>query len=193
MFDPKYAIFPGIIAASVMLIFLTKIGSTPVTVEAATEQPVSLAVQNEPVPEVAPQVDCGLPNGVMDSVRQWCGQIESAAEKYNVDSSLIAAVMMQESGGQPEVISASGAVGLMQVMPSDGVASSFMCANGPCFAARPSTSELLDPAFNLDYGARMIAGLIQKYGDARDALRAYGPYNVGYYYADKVLAIQAGF
>jgi hypothetical protein len=193
MFDPKYAIFPGIIVASVMLIFLTKIGSAPVMVEAATEQPVNLAVQNEPVQEETSSVDCGLPDRIMDSVRQWCEQIESVAEKYDVEASLIAAVMMQESGGQPEVISASGAVGLMQVMPSDGVASSFMCANGPCFAARPSTSELLDPAFNLDYGVRMIAGLTQKYGDIRDALRSYGPYNVGYYYADKVLAIQAGF
>lgn len=193
MFDPKYAIFPGIILASVMLIFLTKIGSAPVTVEAATEQPVSLAVQSEPITVEVPQVECGLPDRVMDSVLQWCGQIERVAEKYNVDASLIAAVMMQESGGQPEVISTSGAVGLMQVMPSDGVASSFMCVNGPCFAARPSTSELLDPDFNLDYGVRMIAGLIQKYGGVRDALRSYGPYNVGYYYADKVLALQAGF
>ncbi len=193
MFDPKYAIFPGIILASVMLIFLTKIGSAPVTVEAATEQPVSLAVQSEPITGEASQVECALPDRVMDSVRQWCGQIERVAEKYNVDASLIAAVMMQESGGQPEVISDSGAVGLMQVMPSDGVASSFMCANGPCFAARPSTLELLDPDFNLDYGVRMVAGLNQKYGGVRDALRAYGPYNVGYYYADKVLAIQAGF
>lgn len=81
----------------------------------------------------------------------------------------------------------------MQVMPKDGIASEFVCVNGPCFAGRPSTNELLDPEYNVDYGSRMLAGLIEKYGSEREALKAYGPYNVGYYYADKVLAIRGGF
>ena len=77
-------------------------------------------------------------------------------------------------------------------MPNDGIAVSFMCQNGPCFASRPSTQELLNPAFNIDYGVRMLANLINKYGNERDALKAYGPYDVEYYYADKVLAIREG-
>ena len=97
--------------------------------------------------------------------------------------------MFQESGGHPEVISESGAVGLMQVMPNDGIAASFLCANGPCFAGRPSTQELLDPGFNINFGTKMLAGLVEKYGSTRDALTAYGPYDVGYGYADLVLAI----
>jgi len=133
-----------------------------------------------------------------DSIAPWCGFIEVSAAKYNVEPELIAAVMLQESGGQPEVISASGAVGLMQVMPSDGIAAGFMCINGPCFASRPSTQELLDPAFNVDYGVRMLAGLIERYGNERDALKAYGPmpeeliriYGDEYYYADKVRNIK---
>jgi soluble lytic murein transglycosylase-like protein len=48
----------------------------------------------------------------------------------------------------------------------------------------------MDPAFNVDYGVRMLSNLLQKYGSEREALKAYGPYNVGYYYADKVLAIR---
>jgi hypothetical protein len=35
----------------------------------------------------------------------------------------------------------------------------------------------------------MLAGLLQKYGNTREALKYYGPMNVGYYYADKVLGI----
>jgi hypothetical protein len=35
----------------------------------------------------------------------------------------------------------------------------------------------------------MLAGLLHKYGDMREALKFYGPMNVGYYYADKVLGI----
>ncbi len=33
----------------------------------------------------------------------------------------------------------------------------------------------------------MLADLIQHYGDLREALRAYGPKDVGYYYADLVI------
>jgi soluble lytic murein transglycosylase-like protein len=98
--------------------------------------------------------------------------------------------MLQESGGAADAYSASGAVGLLQVMPSDGIAAGFMCANGPCFASRPTTQELLDPAFNIDYGVRYLSGLIQRYGgDTREALRSYGPLNMEYRYADIVLTI----
>jgi hypothetical protein len=64
-----------------------------------------------------------------------------------------------------------------------------MCINGPCFADRPSTDELFDPEFNIAYGARMLAGLIARNGGVRDALKSYGPKDVGYYYADIVLGI----
>jgi soluble lytic murein transglycosylase-like protein len=64
-----------------------------------------------------------------------------------------------------------------------------MCVNGPCFSSRPSTAQLLDPEFNISYGTRMLAQLINKQGDIREALRAYGPMNVGYYYADKVISL----
>lgn len=94
-----------------------------------------------------------------------------------------------ESGGQPEVISYSGAVGLMQIMPRDGIAATFQCINGPCFANRPTIEELKDPAFNVDFGVKMLAGLIGKYGDLREGLKSYGPGDVGYWYADKVLGV----
>jgi len=82
---------------------------------------------------------------------------------------------------------------LMQVMPRDGLAANFMCKNGPCFASRPSMEELFDPEFNIAYGTRMLAGLINRTGDIREALRAYGPINVGYYYADLVLKIYEAY
>jgi soluble lytic murein transglycosylase-like protein len=95
--------------------------------------------------------------------------------------------MLQESAGRPDAYSKSGAVGLLQVMPRDGLASKFMCKNGPCFSDRPSMEELFDPEYNLAYGAQMLASLVQHYGNERDALKAYGPKDVGYYYADLVL------
>jgi len=122
-------------------------------------------------------------------VRQWCNQIMRHASKNNLDPNLIAAVIWQESGGNPSAYSKSGAVGLMQVMPRDGIAASFQCINGPCFTNRPSISELEKPNFNIKYGTGMIAGLLQKYGSMREALKYYGPMNVGYYYADKIINI----
>ena len=126
-------------------------------------------------------------------VLPWCDLIGTYADKYGIDPYLISAVMLQESGGQPEVMSSSGAVGLMQVMPRDGIASTFMCINGPCFTGRPSIEELKNPEFNVDYACKMLAGLIERFGSEREALKAYGPYDVGYQYADKVLTIRENF
>ena len=190
MSDPRHAIIPGIVIATAVLILFTHQWAPPEKVEAATEQPAVAASVMQAEENQARGWKCEISPRLIDSVRQWCSEIEEISAKYDLDASLVAAVMTQESGGQSEIISASGAVGLMQVMPRDGIAAKFVCTNGPCFASRPSSAELLDPLFNLDFGTRMLAGLIKKYGNPRDALQAYGPYNVGYTYADKVLAIQ---
>lgn len=133
--------------------------------------------------------DCLLPQAYPDSIHQWCQLIASSAAKYSLDPKLIAAVILQESGGDHEAYSSSGAVGLMQVMPRDGIASNFDCINGPCFANRPTMQELFDPEFNVDFGSRMLLNLYEKHGNWRDALHAYGPMDMGYKYADIVLNI----
>jgi len=191
MMEPRHAILPGIILAVSALLLFSQKWNLPNVVEAATQPPVPSAAEVSPDSEEHPSESCGLSPAVIEGVRQWCAQIEVVSARYGLDMDLVAAVMTQESGGQADIVSPSGAIGLMQVMPSDGIAASFMCMNGPCFAKRPTTQELLDAEFNLDYGTRMLAGLLEKYGNIRDALKAYGPYQVGYAYADKVLAIQA--
>lgn len=156
------------------------------TAQPVVEEPASNPVEEEPAP-----AECSLNAGYPDSVHQWCGLIERYAGEYGVDPNLVAAVMLQESGGNPDAYSKSGAVGLMQVMPRDGLAAGFMCANGPCFASRPSMNELYDPEFNIDFGVRMLSGLINRHGSVREALRAYGPMNMGYGYADIILGIMS--
>ena len=133
--------------------------------------------------------NCSLPTSYPESIQQWCEEIENAAEASGLPANLIAAVVLQESGGDPQAYSSSGAVGLMQIMPRDGLAAEFMCINGPCFSSRPAIAELEDPNFNLAYGSRMLAGLTAKYESYREALFRYGPMDVGYYYADLVLKI----
>jgi hypothetical protein len=136
---------------------------------------------------------CKVSNNFPSDVLQWCDEITRFAKKTSLDPDLLAALIWQESGGNPVAYSKSGAVGLMQVMPRDGIAASFMCVNGPCFTNRPTIAELQDPAFNIQYGTGMLANLVAKYGNTREALRYYGPRDVGYYYADKVLAIYENY
>ncbi len=124
-----------------------------------------------------------------DKVRRWCDLITQHAEKNDLSPDLIAALIWQELGGDPQAYSGSGAVGLMQVMPRDGIAAQFICPNGPCFASRPTITELEDPTFNVTYGTRMLAGLNHRWGDLRQALKAYGPKDVGFTYADTVLSL----
>ncbi len=139
------------------------------------------------------QEGCQVSSRFPDDILQWCEVITHYANKRALSPDLIAALILQESGGNPVAYSRSGAVGLMQVMPRDGLASSFMCINGPCFANRPSIEELENPEFNVSYGTKMLAGLLEKRGDLRSALKSYGPMDVGFSYADTVLALYERF
>ena len=132
---------------------------------------------------------CTLSEMFPRAILQWCALIMKYASDNSLPAELIGAVMLQESGGNPQAYSTSGAVGLLQVMPRDGLAASFVCINGPCFANRPSIKELLDPEYNISYGTSMLASLKQNYNSIRDALKAYGPAGIGYGYADNVIDI----
>jgi len=132
---------------------------------------------------------CSLGGKYPEEIVKWCSLIETYATKNGLTANLLAAVILQESGGNPQAYSSDGAVGLMQVMSRDGLAASFNCPAGPCFARRPSMDQLFDPEFNIAYGSEMLAGLIQKYKSTREGLKYYGPSGVGYHYADTVLAI----
>jgi hypothetical protein len=185
MINPRHAIFPALLTGSTALIFLTSLIASPERIISAATQP------QEPVG--ISSADCSIGVSFPESIQQWCPLIMTAAAEHQVEPQLLAAMMLQESGGDPQAYSSSGAVGLMQVMPSDGIAVSFYCGDHPCFQNRPTMDQLFDPDFNLDYSAAMMAGLIARTGDTREALTAYGPMDVGYYYADLVLTIYANY
>ncbi len=145
-------------------------------------------------PDALPGENCQVSPAFSQNILQWCEYITSYSEKNDLPPDLVAALILQESGGDALAYSHSGAVGLMQVMPRDGLAAAFNCVNGPCFASRPTIAELQDPQFNIEYGTRMLAGLLARHAnDLREALRAYGPMDVGYSYADTVLAIYENY
>lgn len=146
---------------------------------------VYYAVSETKIPE-----DCTLNRSFPKNVLRWCKLIEGYADRSDLPPDLIAALIWQESGGNPYAFSSNGAVGLMQVMPRDGIAASFQCKKGACFEDRPSSAELQDPEFNIRFGTQMLKELINDYeGNLREALKSYGPMGVGYSYADTVLSL----
>jgi soluble lytic murein transglycosylase-like protein len=79
---------------------------------------------------------------------------------HHVPSSLVRAVIMQESGGDPSAISSAGAMGLMQLMP--GTANAY------------GVSDPFDPDQNVAGGVSYLHDLLQRYhGNLSLALAAY--------------------
>ena len=180
---PKYLVFPSMVLSTLLILGISN--SVPIhhltQISTSIKSSSDLANSNQGMDHLSKKYP--------ESIQKWRDEIEKTAADYNLDPNLIAAVMLQESGGQPSVVSSSGAVGLMQIMPRDGIASGFICGIEPCFKTRPSIEELLDPIFNINYGAQMLSGLQMTSDSLRAALKAYGPMDVGFYYADIVLSI----
>jgi hypothetical protein len=168
------AVFLGTIAGIIMILLISKAITNPESIKTGLDSKRS----GLPISTKFPQ-----------SIQQWKGLIGTYAQENNLDADLVAALILQESGGNAHAYSTSGAVGLMQVMPRDGLAAAFFCGETPCFRNRPSTQELYNPDFNVAYGCRFLASLVNRTGNLRDALKSYGPADVGYYYADIVLSL----
>jgi soluble lytic murein transglycosylase-like protein len=178
-------------AAFNKMLILLLVVITIASISMMTEKKV--AASSKPNPKVSAnyhsEAGCEVSPSYPAAIRQWCSIISKYAKANRLDPDLVAAIILQESGGQNAAYSNSGAVGLMQVMPRDGIASKFQCTYGPCFSKRPTMDQLQDPDFNVSYGTSMIAGLNRKYGNIREALKNYGPIDMGYAYTDIVLRI----
>ena len=91
---------------------------------------------------------------------QYDSIIEHAALSAAVESNLLRAVIVVESGFNSQAVSKRGAVGLMQLMPAT--------------ASRFGVSNPYDARQNVHAGARYLKFLIDRFGhDVRLALAAY--------------------
>jgi hypothetical protein len=88
----------------------------------------------------------------------YASVFDSAAAKYGVSASLLAAVAHQESGYNASAVSGAGAKGLMQLMPG---------------TAKGLGVDPMNPTQAVDGAARMLKGLISEFGRVDYALAAY--------------------
>jgi soluble lytic murein transglycosylase-like protein len=89
--------------------------------------------------------------------------VEAAAQRGGVSPPLLLALVVVESGGDPQAVSLRGAMGLGQLMPAT--------------AARFGVADPFEPQANLRAAARYLDWLLDRFG--QDAVLALAAYNAG--------------
>lgn len=118
------------------------------------------AKKDSPAKEArARKVTVVFPKGAYDN------EIRSVAKTYRIDPLFLHALVNAESAYRPNAKSRVGALGLMQIMPATGA------------GLGVDRTALLNPAANLDAGARHLKQLQKRYG--RNFSLILSAYNAG--------------
>jgi soluble lytic murein transglycosylase len=110
--------------------------------------------------------------------------VRGHARNYRLEPALLAAVIDAESRFHADAKSSSGAIGLMQLLPT--TAQGIALHTG---GSRFRVEDLYDPEINVRYGSWYLRHLLDKYEDERTALAAY---NAGQNNVDRWLARGSG-
>lgn len=90
--------------------------------------------------------------------RPFADLIQVYAKKRDLNPHLVSAMIEQESGSDPNIISPKGAQGLMQLMPD---------------LSKQFNIDPFDPEMNIKVGTQYFADMFKKYGQVELALAAY--------------------
>lgn len=108
------------------------------------------------------------PNSGVSAPKQYSKQeisniISEISSKHGVNEKLVRALIKQESGFNPTIVSKAGATGLMQLMPST--------------AKSLGVADAKDPVQNVDGGVRYLKSMMEKYNG--NLILALAAYNAG--------------
>ena len=155
-------------------------------------------IRKEEVNPGLPYSDSGTPARVFmpsqADMQKYANIIQTASKAYGVESSLVHAVISAESQYNPNAVSRTGAMGLMQLMPDT--------------ARRYGVQNMMDPTENIHGGVRYLRDLLDMFKGRMDlAIAAYNagenavirsghripPYAETRHYVPKVLAFYHTF
>lgn len=106
--------------------------------------------------------------------------IDDIAVRSGVDPNIVKAIIVEESGGNPNAVGDNGeSIGLMQIQPK----------HHKKRMEELGIVSLFDPQENVIVGCNILAELYDKYGNYEDALSVYNSGNTedGKAYAEKIL------
>lgn len=118
--------------------------------------------------------------------------IRSASIRYSISAALLSAQLRQESGFDPRSVSSAGAEGIAQFMPGT--------------AAAVGLRDPFDPRASIHAQARLMSGLLRRFGSVQLALAAYNagegavarcncipPYPETRHYVAVIIAMMRGY
>ena len=97
---------------------------------------------------------------------KYAENVKESATRYNLDETLVFAVIKAESGFDKNKVSSKGAVGLMQIMPETAEYVSKEFFSGRKF-------DLTNPGDNIELGCFYLAYLAEKFDNREEILAAY--------------------
>lgn len=141
-----------------------------------------------PAPQSAPAPD---PASTGASVEATLNQTAAA---YGLDPALVKAIAWQESGWQQHVVSSSGALGVMQVMPATGGWISNQLVGRPLDIQNNASENVLAGVVYLEWLIRYTGSedqAIASYYQGPNAVSSFGWYGETHTYVESVKSIRA--